>query len=262
MGARAVVLDFTMDEQSTDRGQDALLREAIAQLRIPVALGYAVNVPSQNGEPLAGGDAARNWTVEHRAPRARADSPRTRSRRRREPRPRPHRSWWRACWPSRCSPRGRSRTWRWTCPEPRGPCATPCRRSGRCSTSCPRSGSSTRSRIQTGSCAAPDSPIRTEPIATSRLAVALAADLLGADALVLSPGEAAARSAHPRRSTRDGSAALDYAGTLGQRFDARSLLAVVDDSVRRERGEPPHLGPDFFRGRWCSSPASRWAPST
>src|SRR5215468_3844031 len=69
MGARAVVLDFTMDEQSTDRGQDALLRQALAQLHIPVAVGYAVNVPSQNGEPLPA-VKARNWTVQHRAPRA------------------------------------------------------------------------------------------------------------------------------------------------------------------------------------------------
>src|SRR5689334_2718153 len=73
MGARAVVLDFTMDEQSTDRGQDALLREAIAQLHIPVALGYAVNVPSQNGAPLPA-VTPRNWTVEERAPRARVKS--------------------------------------------------------------------------------------------------------------------------------------------------------------------------------------------
>src|SRR5262245_14873719 len=70
MGARAVVLDFTMDEQSTDRGQDALLREAISQLHLPVAVGFAVNVPSQNGEPLPA-VTPQNWTVEHRAPRAR-----------------------------------------------------------------------------------------------------------------------------------------------------------------------------------------------
>lgn len=68
MGARAVVLDFTMDEQSTDPGQDALLREAIAEMHIPVALGYAVNVPSQSGEPLPR-VTAQNWTVQARAPR-------------------------------------------------------------------------------------------------------------------------------------------------------------------------------------------------
>src|SRR5215813_9130204 len=73
MGARAVVLDFTMDEQSTDPGQDDLLREAIAQLHIPVAVGYAVNVPSQNGEPLPAVNP-QNWTVQHRAPRARVKS--------------------------------------------------------------------------------------------------------------------------------------------------------------------------------------------
>src|SRR5215813_7754721 len=73
MGARAVVLDFTMDEQSTDRGQDALLREAIAQLHIPVALGYAVNVPSQNGDPLPA-VRPQNWTVQHRVPRPRLKS--------------------------------------------------------------------------------------------------------------------------------------------------------------------------------------------
>src|SRR5215471_10974446 len=73
MGARAVVLDFTMDEQSTDRGQDALLRDAIAQLHIPVAVGYAVNVPSQNGEPLPA-VTPRNWTVQDRTPRERVRS--------------------------------------------------------------------------------------------------------------------------------------------------------------------------------------------
>ena len=80
------------------------------------------------------------------------------------------------------------------------------------------------------------------------LSVALAADLLGAEALVLSPGKLRLGS-RTLAIDPDGSAALDYGGTLGQRFDARSLIAVVDDSVRREHGEAPHLGPDFFRGK-------------
>ena len=54
MGARAVVLDFTFDEQSSDPGQDALLREAVQRLTIPLAVGFSVNVPSQQGQPLPG----------------------------------------------------------------------------------------------------------------------------------------------------------------------------------------------------------------
>src|SRR5262249_46566582 len=52
MGARAVVLDFTFDEQSSDPGQDALLRETVQRLSIPLAVGFSVNVPSQQGQPL------------------------------------------------------------------------------------------------------------------------------------------------------------------------------------------------------------------
>ncbi len=78
--------------------------------------------------------------------------------------------------------------------------------------------------------------------------MALAADLLGADALVLSRGRLQLGT-RTLAIDSDGSAALDYQGTIGQRFDARSLLAVVDDSVRREHRQPPLLGPDFFRGK-------------
>ena len=117
MGARAVVLDFTMDEQSTDPGQDALLRDAIAQMRIPVALGYAVNVPSQSGDPLPHVTRRTTGPCTHAPPAPGLKAPpATRSPRPREPRPRPRPSWWRASCPSRCTRNGRSPTSRWTCP--------------------------------------------------------------------------------------------------------------------------------------------------
>ena len=246
MGARAVVLDFTMDEQSTDRGQDALLREAIAQLHIPVALGYAVNVPSQNGDPLPAVQA-RNWTVQSRAPRARvkSDDPFAPPEGTEAPatpelvatvlafpvrseRPLPDLS---------VDLPGAPRTMRHPVP-PIGPLLDVVAAPGLVYPEPDPDGKLRRTRF-----AYTDG---TNTYVT--LAVALAADLLGADALVLSPGKL---QLGPRTLAidSDGSAALDYGGTLGQRFDARSLLAVVDDSVRREHGEAPHLGPDFFRGK-------------
>src|SRR5215813_13813804 len=248
MGARAVVLDFTMDEQSTDPGQDDLLREAIAQLHIPVAVGYAVNVPSQNGDPLPG-VTPRNWTVQQRAPRERlkpsAEDP-------------------------FAPPEGTEAP---VTPELVASVLSFPVRSDRplrdLSVELPGGQRTMRHPV------APVSPlldvvsafglVYPEPDGDGKLrrtrfaytdgtnsyvtlSVATAADLLGADALVISPGKL---QLGPRTLSidTDGSAALDYGGTLGQRFDARSLLAVVDDSVRREHGEAPQLGPDFFRGK-------------
>ena len=248
MGARAVVLDFTMDEQSTDRGQDALLREALSQLHIPVAVGYAVNVPSQNGEPLPA-VKARNWTVQHRAPRAMvkpaADDPFSPPEgteapatpelvasvlafpvQSREPLP-----------DLAVDLPGAPHTMRHPVP-PVSPFLDVVPALGLVYPEPDADGKLRRTRF-----AYTDG---VDQYVT--LSVALAADLLGADALVLSPGTL-------RLGTRtlaidpDGSAALDYGGTLGDRFDARSLIAVVDDSVRREHGQPPQLGPDFFRNK-------------
>ena len=248
MGARAVVLDFTMDEQSTDPGQDALLREAIARLTIPVALGYAVNVPSQNGEPLPA-VTPHNWTVHGRAPRLRlkpsADDP--------------------------FAPPGGTEA-------PVTPALIASVLSFPVRTTRPLAdlavevpGASGTPRHPVPPIGAlldvvpafglvypeadPDGKLRRTRFAYTdgtnayvTLAVALAADLLGADALVLSPGRLQL-GARTVPIDPDGSAALDYQGTIGQRFDARSLLAVVDDSVRREHGQPQVLGPDVFRGK-------------
>jgi adenylate cyclase len=246
MGARAVVLDFTMDEQSTDRGQDALLREAISQLHIPVALGYAVNVPSQNGEPLPA-VTARNWTVQQHAPRARVKSedpfaPPEGT----EAPPTPELVASVLAFPVQSAGPlpdlavdlpGAPRTMRHPVP-PVGPLLDVVPALGLVYPE-----------------PDPDGKLRRTWFAytdgTDRyvtLAVAIAADLLGAESLVLSPGKLQL-GARTLAIDPDGSAALDYGGSLGQRFDARSLLAVVDDSVRREHGEAPHLGPDFFRGK-------------
>jgi len=246
MGARAVVLDFTMDEQSTDRGQDALLREAIAQLHIPVALGYAVNVPSQNGTPLPA-VTPRNWTVKQRAPRARVKSD--------DPFAPPEGTEAPAtpelvasvlAFPVRSSEPlpdlavdlpGAPGTMRHPVP-PVSPLLDVVSALGLVYPEPDPDGKLRRTRF-----AYTDGTNR-----YVTLAVALAADLLGADALVLSPGKLQLGS-RTLALDADGSAALDYGGTLGQRFDARSLIAVVDDSVRREHGQPPQLGPDFFHGK-------------
>ena len=246
MGARAVVLDFTMDEQSTDRGQDALLREAIAQLHIPVALGYAVNVPSQNGEPLPA-VTPQNWTVQHRAPRARvkAEDPFAPPEGTEAP-PTPELVGNVLAFPVQSVEPlpdlavdlpGARRTMRHPVP-PVGPLLDVVPAFGLVYPE-----------------PDPDGKLRRTWFAYTdganryvTLAVALAADLLGAESLALSPGTLRLGS-RTLAIDADGSAALDYGGPLGQRFDARSLLAVVDDSVRREHGEAPQLGPDFFRGK-------------
>ncbi len=246
MGARAVVLDFTMDEQSTDRGQDALLREAIGQLHIPVAVGYAVNVPSQNGEPLPA-VTPRNWTVEHRAPRARvaSDDPFAPPGGTEAP-PTPELVASVLAFPVRSARPlpdlavnlpGAPRTMRHPV-APVGPLLDVVPAFGLVYPEPDADGKLRRTRF-----AYTDGRNR-----YVTLAVAMAADLLGADGLVLSPGSL---QLGPRTVAidADGSAALDYGGALSQRFDARSLLAVVDDSVRREHGQAPLLGPDLFRGK-------------
>ena len=80
------------------------------------------------------------------------------------------------------------------------------------------------------------------------LAVDTAADLLGAERLELTPGQLRIGNRTVALDA-DGSAALDYGGTLHQRFDTRSLLSAIDDSVRRQQGRPTLLGADYFRGK-------------
>ncbi len=248
MGARAVVLDFTMDEQSTDPGQDALLREAIAQMRIPVALGYAVNVPSQSGDPLPHA-SAHNWTVQSRAPPPMLKAPAA------DPfappegvvapatpelvasvlsfpvhseRPLPDLA---------VDLPGAPRTMRHPVP-PIGALLDVVPAPGLVLPEADPDGKLRRTRFAYSD--------GTNAYVT--LAVALAADLLGAEELELSPGRLRLGS-RTLAIDDDGSAALDYGGTLGQRFDARSLLAVIDDSVRREHGQPPLLGPEVLAGK-------------
>jgi adenylate cyclase len=48
-GAWAVLFDFEMSERNSDAGQDAPLRDVLSRLRIPVAVGFSVNVPAESG---------------------------------------------------------------------------------------------------------------------------------------------------------------------------------------------------------------------
>jgi adenylate cyclase len=73
------------------------------------------------------------------------------------------------------------------------------------------------------------------------LGLAAAADLLGARTVELSPGRLKVGS-RTLAINRDGSAELDFGGTWRERFPAVSLLAVLEDSVRRET-----QGEDFVR---------------
>lgn len=80
------------------------------------------------------------------------------------------------------------------------------------------------------------------------LAVAVAADLLGADRLVLSPGRLELGSRMVPINL-DGSAWLDFGGELQQRFDTVSLSDVVDDLVLASEKKPTRLPPELFRDK-------------
>ena len=249
MGARAVVLDFTFDEQSSDPGQDALLREAVQRLSIPLAVGFSVNVPSQQGQPLPSARAT-NWTVKHRlvrpsrtqaeanpfAPPGSDDAPAT-----------PELIAQALSFPVEgrgielpdlaVDLPGAPHTMRHPVP-PVGALLDAATAFGLVLPEADPDGKLRRTRF-----AYQDGANR-----YVTLAVATAADLLGADRIELSPG----RLQIAERTLEidpDGSAALDYGGTLHQRFDTRSLLSAIDDSVRREHGQSPLLGADYFRGK-------------
>jgi hypothetical protein len=126
---------------------------------------------------------------------------------------------------------------------------------------CPRSASSTRSRIPTGSCAAPASPTPTGQPLRHPLGGAgrRSPRRRGAGALCRASSQLGSRD--PRhRPGRQRRARLrrPAAAALRRPQPPRG----VDDSVRREHGEAPTSGPTSSAARWCSSPASRWAPST
>jgi adenylate cyclase len=69
------------------------------------------------------------------------------------------------------------------------------------------------------------------------LALAVAADWFGAKKVTLAPGELRLGD-HVVHVNADGSAEIDYGGTVHQRFRSVSLLNVIDDLALKERGEP------------------------
>ncbi len=80
------------------------------------------------------------------------------------------------------------------------------------------------------------------------LPVAVAADLLGARELELS-GRTLRLGGRTFAINADGSAEIDYGGTLYERFHVVPLLSVLDSAARRAQGEPPGLDADTFRGK-------------
>ncbi|MBM7115822.1 adenylate/guanylate cyclase domain-containing protein [Archangium primigenium] len=86
------------------------------------------------------------------------------------------------------------------------------------------------------------------------LAVAAAADLLGAQRVELSPGRLRVGD-RELPVNPDGSAELDFGGRWEERFQAVSVYAVLEDWARREahreRGTPlvPVIAEDTFRGK-------------
>lgn len=80
------------------------------------------------------------------------------------------------------------------------------------------------------------------------LSVAVAADLFGAQALEFS-GRTLRLGSRTLAVNEDGSAEVDYGGTLYQRFQVVPLLAVLDAAAHRARGEPLGLDADTFRDK-------------
>jgi adenylate cyclase len=248
-GARAVVFDFEMSERNTDAGQDALLREVLANLRIPIAVGVAVNVPSEAGLPLPP-VAAHN----QRPGEPVARTPRTA--------------------PSAEDVFGQPDETATVSPEEvAAALAFPVRAEGLelpdLTVELPGARRSMRYPVPpipalVGVTSAfglvlpeadSDGTLRRTRFAYTdgvnryvTLSVAVAADLLGAETVELRPG---LLRIGPRTLSidSDGSAGIDFGGPLHGRFDTRRLLTVLDDSVHRERGEPTELPPGFFRDK-------------
>jgi adenylate cyclase len=80
------------------------------------------------------------------------------------------------------------------------------------------------------------------------LPVALAADLFGAKALEFS-GRTLRLGSRQFEVNPDGSAELDFGGTLHERFRIIPLVAVLDAWVNRSQGRPTGLSPDLFTGK-------------
>jgi adenylate cyclase len=248
-GARAVVLDFEMSERNSDAGQDALLRQVLAGLRIPVAVGVAVNVPSEAGQKLPpvdprnarpGPTAARKTT-----PPASADDPFG----------------------------GPDETASANPEDVSAALAFPIRTDGLelrdLAVDLPGAPHTPRYPVPPipaliGVTSAfglvlpeadGDGTLRRTRFAYTdgvnryvTLSVAIAADLLGADKVEIRPGMLRIGE-RTYAIDPDGSAGIDFGGPLHGRFDTRQLITVLDDSVRRERGEPTLLPPGFFRDK-------------
>lgn len=80
------------------------------------------------------------------------------------------------------------------------------------------------------------------------LPVALAADLFGARELVFS-GRTMRLGSLELAVNPDGSAEIDYGGTLHERFPIVPVISVLDAWAERQQGKPGRLAPDQFRGK-------------
>ncbi|WP_225411613.1 adenylate/guanylate cyclase domain-containing protein [Stigmatella hybrida] len=80
------------------------------------------------------------------------------------------------------------------------------------------------------------------------LPVALAADLFGAQELAFS-GRTMSLGPRELAVNPDGSAEIDFGGTLHERYHVIPLIAVLDAWALRREGKPTGLSPDLFRGK-------------
>nr|WP_242543582.1 adenylate/guanylate cyclase domain-containing protein [Corallococcus sp. NCSPR001] len=80
------------------------------------------------------------------------------------------------------------------------------------------------------------------------LPVRMMADLLGAKEVTFS-GRTLRLGERTWRVNADGSAALDYGGSLEQRFRTVTLFAVLNDWIHRSRGEALELDPALFQDK-------------
>ncbi len=80
------------------------------------------------------------------------------------------------------------------------------------------------------------------------LPVAVAADLFGARELELS-GERLRLGEREWAVNEDGSAEIDYGGTLEERFHVIPLISLLDSWALRQEGRPAGLAPDTFRDK-------------
>ncbi|WP_342747691.1 CHASE2 domain-containing protein [Melittangium boletus] len=80
------------------------------------------------------------------------------------------------------------------------------------------------------------------------LPVALAGDLFGASELVFS-GQKLRLGSREFQVNPDGSAELDFGGTLHERFPILPVLTVLDAWALRQQGKPGGIDPELLRGK-------------